>query len=68
MSDLQSTPALLSGGILLQTGRTVKNNLSASIKTLFTVLFWGASFVAVKIGLKYVPSITLVWIRFAVVW
>ena len=46
----------------------MKKTYSASIKALFAVLFWGASFVAVKIGLKYVPSITLVWIRFAVVW
>jgi len=26
---------------------------------------WGASFVAVKVGLKYIPPITLVWMRFA---
>jgi drug/metabolite transporter (DMT)-like permease len=44
----------------------MKNTFSASIKALFTVLFWGASFVAIKIGLKYVPPITLVWMRFAV--
>jgi drug/metabolite transporter (DMT)-like permease len=44
----------------------MKNTFSASIKALFTVLFWGASFVAIKLGLKYVPPITLVWMRFAV--
>ena len=44
----------------------MKNTFSASIKALFTVLVWGASFVAIKIGLKYVPPITLVWMRFAV--
>ena len=43
----------------------MKNTFSASIKALFTVLVWGASFVAIKIGLKYVPPITLVWTRFA---
>jgi len=43
----------------------MKNNFCASIKALFTVLVWGASFVAIKIGLKYVPPITLVWMRFA---
>ncbi len=43
----------------------MKNTLSASIKALFSVLAWGASFVAIKIGLKYVPPITLVWMRFA---
>ena len=44
----------------------MKNTLTASLKALFTVLVWGASFVAIKIGLKYVPPITLVWMRFAV--
>jgi len=43
----------------------MKNNLAASIKALFAVLVWGASFVATKIGLKYVPPITLIWMRFA---
>jgi drug/metabolite transporter (DMT)-like permease len=44
----------------------MKNNLSTSIKAFLAVLFWGASFVAVKIVLKYVMPITLVWMRFAV--
>ena len=44
----------------------MNNRNSASIKALLAILFWGASFVAVKIGLKYVPPITLVWMRFAV--
>jgi drug/metabolite transporter (DMT)-like permease len=44
----------------------MKNTFSASLKAFFTVLFWGASFVAIKIALKYVPPITLVWMRFAV--
>jgi drug/metabolite transporter (DMT)-like permease len=43
----------------------MKNTFYPSMKALFTVLLWGASFVAVKIGLKYVPPITLVWMRFA---
>ena len=43
----------------------MKNTLVASIKALFAVMFWGASFVAIKIGLKYVLPITLVWMRFA---
>ncbi len=42
----------------------MNNNLGASIKAVITVLFWGASFVAIKIGLKYIPPITLVWMRF----
>ena len=44
----------------------MNNNSNASIKALFAVLVWGASFVAIKIVLKYVPPITLVWMRFAV--
>jgi drug/metabolite transporter (DMT)-like permease len=44
----------------------MKKTFSTSIKALFAVLFWGASFVAAKIGLKYVPPITLVWMRFSV--
>jgi drug/metabolite transporter (DMT)-like permease len=43
----------------------MRNTLSASLKALFTVIAWGASFVAIKIGLKYVPPVTLVWMRFA---
>jgi drug/metabolite transporter (DMT)-like permease len=42
----------------------MKNTFSASLKALFTVLVWGASFVAIKIGLKYMPPVTLVWMRF----
>jgi drug/metabolite transporter (DMT)-like permease len=42
----------------------MKNTLEAYIKALFSVLVWGASFVAIKIGLKYVPPVTLVWMRF----
>jgi drug/metabolite transporter (DMT)-like permease len=44
----------------------MKTTFGASIKALITVLFWGASFVAIKIALKYIPPITLVWMRFAV--
>jgi drug/metabolite transporter (DMT)-like permease len=43
----------------------MSKTLSASIKALFSVLMWGASFVAIKIGLKYVPPVTLVWMRLA---
>jgi drug/metabolite transporter (DMT)-like permease len=42
----------------------MKKQLGASMKALLAVLFWGASFVAVKIGLKYNPPVTLVWMRF----
>jgi drug/metabolite transporter (DMT)-like permease len=43
----------------------MKNTITASIKALFTVIVWGASFVAIKIVLIYLPPITLVWMRFA---
>jgi drug/metabolite transporter (DMT)-like permease len=43
----------------------MKTNVSASLKALFTVLVWGASFVAIKIALRYIQPITLVWMRFA---
>ena len=36
------------------------------MKAIFTVIMWGASFVAIKIGLKYILPITLVWMRFSV--
>lgn len=42
----------------------MKNTFGASLKALIAVLVWGASFVAIKIGLKYIPPITLVWMRF----
>jgi drug/metabolite transporter (DMT)-like permease len=44
----------------------MKPNPSAYIKALFAVLVWGASFIAVKIGLKYVPPVAVVWMRFAI--
>jgi len=59
-------PRLDCGGILLIYGWFMRNTLGASMKALFTVLVWGASFVAIKIGLKYVPPVTLVWMRFAI--
>jgi drug/metabolite transporter (DMT)-like permease len=44
----------------------MKTTTAASLKAFFTVLVWGASFVAIKITLKYIPPITLVWTRFLV--
>jgi drug/metabolite transporter (DMT)-like permease len=43
----------------------MRNTFKATSKALFSVLVWGASFVAIKIGLISVPPITLVWMRFA---
>jgi drug/metabolite transporter (DMT)-like permease len=37
----------------------------ATIKALFAVIVWGASFVATKITLQYIDPTALVWIRFA---
>jgi drug/metabolite transporter (DMT)-like permease len=42
-----------------------KNSRSAMLKALFSVLVWGASFVATKISLRYVEPATVVWLRFA---
>jgi drug/metabolite transporter (DMT)-like permease len=43
----------------------MKPYLTASLKATFAVLVWGASFVAIKIIVNYVPPTTLVWMRFA---
>lgn len=37
---------------------------SAVLKALFSVIVWGASFVATKIALQYATPITVVWVRF----
>ncbi len=42
------------------------NNIAAYIKALLTVVFWGASFVAIKVTVKTISPITLVWTRFAI--
>ena len=42
----------------------MKNAPAASLKGFLAVLFWGASFVAVKIALNYILPVTLVWVRF----
>lgn len=34
------------------------------LKALFSVIVWGASFVATKVALQYVSPVTLVWLRF----
>ena len=44
----------------------MKNSLGASIKAFFAVVVWGASFVAIKVALKYISPVALVWIRFSV--
>jgi drug/metabolite transporter (DMT)-like permease len=40
-------------------------NIKATLKALFAVTVWGASFVATKIALLYVTPTSLVWMRFA---
>lgn len=42
-----------------------KNRLFAYTGVLFSVIVWGASFVATKIALSYVAPVTVVWLRFA---
>lgn len=39
-------------------------NIKATLKALFAVVVWGASFVATKISLEYVSPNTVVWLRF----
>lgn len=37
----------------------------AVIKVIIAVVFWGASFVATKVALRYALPVTVVWLRFA---
>jgi drug/metabolite transporter (DMT)-like permease len=41
-------------------------NFAAYIKAFLTVVFWGASFVAIKITVRTISPVTLVWTRFAI--
>jgi drug/metabolite transporter (DMT)-like permease len=42
-----------------------KTQRLAMLKALFSVIVWGASFVATKIALQDVSPVTVVWLRFA---
>ncbi|MBA4379592.1 MAG: hypothetical protein C0393_02710 [Anaerolinea sp.] len=42
------------------------NSRRGVFKALFSVLVWGASFVATKVSLRYVEPAVVVWLRFAV--
>ncbi len=42
-----------------------KSLLVPMLQATFTVVLWGASFVATKVALHYLPPDTLVWLRFA---
>jgi drug/metabolite transporter (DMT)-like permease len=44
----------------------MKSTFSASLRAFFAVVVWGASFVAIKVALKYISPVALVWIRFTV--
>ncbi|MBN2387707.1 MAG: DMT family transporter [Anaerolineales bacterium] len=41
-------------------------NRTAIFKALFAVAVWGASFVATKIALRYIPPVTVAWLRFTI--
>ncbi len=43
----------------------VSGRTSAILKVIFTVIMWGGSFVATKVGLRYASPVTVVWLRFA---
>ncbi|MCJ7659649.1 MAG: EamA family transporter, partial [Anaerolineales bacterium] len=36
------------------------------LKVTFSVVVWGASFIATKIALRDIQPITVVWVRFAI--
>jgi len=41
-----------------------RSRITSSLKVLFAVIVWGASFIATKIGVQDVTPITVVWLRF----
>ena len=43
----------------------LNNHLMPMLKAIFSVIVWGASFVATKIALQEVSPVTVVWLRFA---
>jgi drug/metabolite transporter (DMT)-like permease len=44
----------------------MKDTFNASVKAFIAVVVWGASFVAIKVALKYISPVALVWIRFLI--
>ena len=44
---------------------TKEGRLRATLKALFAVSVWGASFIATKVALRDVSPVTVVWLRFA---
>ena len=42
-----------------------KSKLLPILEALFTVIIWGASFIATKVALNDISPITIVWLRFA---
>ncbi len=43
----------------------MKSKLFPMLEAIFTVIVWGASFIATKVALKDVSPITVVWVRFS---
>ncbi len=43
-----------------------RNRLIATSKASFSVVVWGASFIATKVALREVSPLTVVWLRFAI--
>lgn len=43
-----------------------QNRLVAVLEALFTVIVWGASFIATKVALRDLTPVTLVWLRFGI--
>ena len=45
---------------------TVRPGWGVYVKTLLTVILWGASFVATKVALRDAQPVTIVWVRFGI--
>jgi len=43
-----------------------RSRLIATSKASFSVVVWGASFIATKVALREVSPVTVVWLRFAI--
>ncbi len=43
-----------------------RRKIVAIVEAAFSVIVWGASFIATKVALRYVSPLTVVWLRFAI--
>jgi len=45
---------------------TRSRRLIAVLKAIFTVMVWGASFIATKLALREVSPVVVIWLRFGI--